>query len=122
MGAKRGEIPFPWLLLFILGLVAVGCASVPDYSRTLNGWIGLNADDLVSTWGEPSSVVSNSDGNVVYAYEVSGSRKLPDWGKYVGNTYHVFPGPTIMEACNTYFQIDQGGLIVEAFCEGNACP
>jgi hypothetical protein len=97
----------------MLALVLVGCAtSIPDYSETLDSWVGLNVDGLVREWGKASGIVSISEGHSVYSYEVSGTRKLPARAKYVGGTYQVFPGPTIVETCNTYFEADSNGLIV----------
>ena len=58
-----------------------GCATTKGYQEVLETWVGSSADDLVSSWGPPTSVYELSNGGKVIQYNRSNT------GQVGGYTY-----------------------------------
>jgi hypothetical protein len=108
----------------MLSFLVVSCSTVkaPTYFEITNSWKGFHIDKLAEVWGKPTGAFFKPNGNRVYAYEISRTRRLPSVSRYVGDKLYVFPAPTVVETCNTYFETDSKGVIVGSTYEGNACP
>ena len=47
-------------LVFLMSAVAffcTACASQTEFESTMNAWIGQSTDSLITSWGEPISIV-----------------------------------------------------------------
>ena len=59
-------------LVFLMSAVAfffTACASQTEFESTMNAWIGQSTDSLITSWGEPISIVEIPNGNAVYVYQ-----------------------------------------------------
>jgi len=128
---KRGAVRGVLALVFAAFLA--GCATTANYEQTLNAWVGESADNLVRSWGAPTSTFHMPSGNDVYIYEhsESGAYTVP-----VGAPPPVQPAPgyvvpgqaavtgsqviSYTKWCRTEFEIS-GGRIVRWNWHGNAC-
>lgn len=110
-----------------------GCATQAKYKEKLNTWIGAPVDNLVSSWGYPSSQLTAPNGNTVYVYERSGGYVTPTtsttnasvtgYGNsaYGTATTTTYGGQFISMSCRTFFEVGPSRTIVSWRYEGNAC-
>jgi hypothetical protein len=106
-----------------------GCATTANYEATLKTWIGSTEDQLVSSWGPPTSTYET--GNSKYlTYTRSSQGYIPGQAPsyqttYYGNTAYTTPvggseGFAYTAICKTTFTI-QNDRIVNWRWEGNSC-
>ena len=92
----------------LIGLIAValvaGCATTSNYEDLLKTWVGRSEDELVQTWGPPSSV-----------YQAAGAKYLTyTKNQTCGSDNHYTC------VCNTHFELASGR--VESWrWDGNGC-
>ncbi len=43
-------------MIVLLVLMLTGCVSSPDYSQSLQPWVGASQESLVNIWGDPASI------------------------------------------------------------------
>lgn len=112
-----------------------GCATTANYERVLSSWVGSDADQLIRSWGPPSSTFPLSNGGQVFVYSRGRSSTYTTPmqvqqgpGMFIGNTY--YPGQTtvtggqaynIRHSCRTQFEVDSSNRIVSWRWEGNSC-
>lgn len=114
-------------------VLMAACATTAKYEAHLNSWVGQPAQDLVNSWGYPTSQMTAPNGNTVYVYSRSGSIVLPTTTQTnaqvsgYGNTAYgtatstTYGGQTINLNCATYMEIDSSQRIVSWHYQGNTC-
>lgn len=65
---KKILIPFLFLMC-TQAFADIWTPKKPDYSDYLRSWFGINADQLIMYWGNPSSVGELSTGEIVFEYD-----------------------------------------------------
>ena len=107
----------------------LGCATSQRYEEMLNTWVGKNEEELVRSWGPPSSVYDSGRSKfLTYARSAQGyvPGAAPSYRGYViGNTVYTrpiggSPGYAYTQQCVTSFET-VGGVIRSWRWEGNAC-
>jgi len=148
--AEGDKVMKKLLISSIFTLLLVGCATTENYEKLLNTWIGDSADNLVSSWGPPTSSYPLSNGGKVmeyvrartvqtggYSYSVpqttyqSGSTSIYGsgggyaYGTYSGtsttNVQKMVPVTTLNYWCKTRFTVDNNNRITTWRWEGNNC-
>lgn len=132
-----------WLLALII--TVSGCATTAKYGEVLDSWVGHNINELVDSWGYPSSNFTAPNGNIVYVYSKASTYTTPVTAKTRGNIVNSTPvvmgggavvvgnsasysskttysgGQTLNFWCTTYFEIDNDKTIIKWRWKGNAC-
>ncbi len=136
-------------MLIMLAAVLAGCATTANYERALNTWVGVNADNLVVSWGPPQNSYTLSDGGKVLEYDRqrsfqtgggtyttpvttynSGNVNLYGGGGMVNGNYtgtsttyvpQRAPVQTWNMRCITRFTVDSNNVIRHWTWEGNDC-
>ncbi len=137
------------LVCAVLCLSLGGCATQGKYTAKVQTWIGHHTDELISSWGPPSSSTALSSGGKVLEYARSqtvqsggGTVYLPmtnyqsgtvnaygptGYGSanYGGTTtqqmpFHV-PSSISTNWCNTRFTTNPKSIIINWSIEGNDC-
>ena len=113
------------MLTAIISLVLSGCASVENYEKICNSWLGENINHLTQKWGYPKGELIAPNGNKVYVYHYSRNVNMPVmtnvYGTYNGFNAMSYGGNSMTFYCTTYFEVDQSGTIVNWRIEGNDC-
>lgn len=65
-------------LFMAIAFLFVGCASNPVLTGKPQDWKGKSASDLEAAWGEPTRVISQSDGTEVWEYVKTGEFVAPE--------------------------------------------
>jgi hypothetical protein len=102
------------LTTLLLVLVLTGCATRigGEYKRTLETWIGLPSDRLVTKWGAPTSVYDlGGGGKILTYYETGGTRGFASNGFFQAQQQY----------CKTDFTVDSQGIVQSWSYNGNAC-
>jgi len=79
------------IYLFVLVMLLNGCAAAAaSIDKTMESWVGRNANDLVPSWGPPQQVVDDGQGGriLIYTYTASGYPAV-NYNAY-GGTYNVY--------------------------------
>lgn len=133
--AKRGAA--------MMVLLAAGCATTVDYEKTLNQWVGVRADVLRATWGQPSSEHRSDYGGTVLEYvrgepladrpasgpvthSESGTRHVNGAGGPATETYSTTTTSYVLQTgasttCTTDFFINLAGVITSWTWAGSGC-
>ena len=91
------------VILMLLVICIAGCATTENFEQHYRGWIGGNVQELLNAWGQPAQVISLSNGNREYVYQLSRYTQLPD-------------------ACVIYFEVDRDTKnIIRIRHEGDRC-
>jgi len=53
------------LLVILLCLGLAGCATI---NKTMESWMGANANDLIASWGPPQQTMSDGQGGQILVY------------------------------------------------------
>ncbi len=85
----------------------------------MSSWMGHNVNDLIASWGPPSTVLSDGNGGQILAYDQS--RQFVTQGSssttvnYIGNMAFAnttsSPGSVINIRRSRIFWVDSNGLI-----------
>jgi len=123
-------------------LLVAGCATTVDYEKTLNQWVGVRADVLRSTWGQPSSEHRSDYGGTVLEYvrgesladrpdapvtrSASGTRLINGADGLATETYATTTTSYVLQtgasnACTTDFFINLAGVITSWTWTGGGC-
>ncbi len=104
------------VIIFILVFLLASCATVENYRKILDSWIGHPISELINSWGYPTGDFEIPNGNKVYRWERS---------RLVASAGSVFNSPfgadTTRLWCVTYFEVDENKTIVGYRFEGNDC-
>jgi len=120
---------YKFTLIILLSLLTNACATTANYEKILESWVGSNVNDLVNSWGYPTSTFKAPNGNTVYSYSSSGSYTMPTnstttYNAY-GNTLYgnttTTGGQTLNFSCQTYFEVNDGNVITTWKWKGNNC-
>lgn len=107
------------ILLLVLGLSVLGCATQSSYKQTLDDWVGRSVDELISTWGSPHGTYEDEHGDIVYWYLSKRTLALPaaiSSGEFSGG------GSRLLNlTCNTWFWLDSDNRITRWQLKGNYC-
>jgi hypothetical protein len=105
--------------LVVLGLL--GCQSPMTkrkeaWEERLNSWVGADVNNLIGSWGPPTSTYDLPNGNRIYTWERSsqGAVAMPLYGG--GAVARSFT-----RGCSTNMTADTSGRIVNWQYSGNAC-
>lgn len=117
------------LIIGIVMLALAGCATSAKYNAVLDTWMGHDINELVQSWGYPINSFKAPNGNTVYVYGNSSSYTMPTQTNttynVVGNTVYgnsyTTGGQTLNYWCNTFFEVDEGNVIINWRWEGNRC-
>ena len=116
---------------FIIFLLA-SCAhpTVSGYKNLCESWVGNTETSLVDSWGYPTRTFNAPNGNKVHYYGASSSYKTPTkintrsthtgYGNY-SHRSNVTGGNVINYICNTYFELNDLGIIISYKFNGNSC-
>jgi hypothetical protein len=122
------------LLAGLLMIVFSGCATASSYTQTLTTWLGHSDTELINAWGPPSRTFNAPNGHTIYTYEQNRMVNVPTvtMPSQTMTTYasryaftNTNPGQTIGGynvnlQCNTWFDVDTSGTIVQGQWQG-AC-
>ena len=100
-------------IIFIFIFLLASCATVGNYSKICDSWIGHPINELITAWGYPTGDFEIPDGNKVYRWE---RRRLAHTyfdSRWIPDTYELW--------CITYFEVDENNIIVGYRFEGNDC-
>ncbi|HLB56421.1 MAG TPA: hypothetical protein VJK30_03730 [Coxiellaceae bacterium] len=125
-------------VLFSTAFLLFGCGNTKNYSMAVNSWQGAPKSALVHTWGQPIDETTLKNGNELYTYRTVEKIKFEK-----NNDVPVIPTgrvnpqqntngmlshspSSIAEQnetfwCNTEFEINKMGMIVNARFDGNNC-
>jgi hypothetical protein len=128
--------------VFILCLLfAIGCAnnSIVDrqesYKTICNSWLNHSSNELVRSWGPPTSTYNMPNGNKTYTWSRASSQTTPvvTWpttSTYRASGNRVYQdnpmglttgGDTVTYYCNTSFEVNSSEVIIFWRFDGNAC-
>lgn len=126
------------LLISMAAILLSGCASVENYRLATRSWTGANVNDLVASWGPPSSQYK-TPGNggrhhyILYSYRQVGTNPTYTTGgtttveTHDGNTYvrteplRTSGGGTFFRNCKTWFMYNKQNIIQGSNFRGNSC-
>jgi hypothetical protein len=100
----------------ILLLLLTGCATTEKYDAKVKTWVGSDINELIASWGPPSSGFDMPNGNKMYTYVKSmGSSTYVDNDALIGTTAR-----TNSLYCKTTFTV-AGSRITDYHWQGNRC-
>jgi len=73
-------------LSLLVALLLCGCATQAGYTRLLETWVNLSADELIQKWGPPQAQTPLSDGGKVITYVRSWTTTSGGYTYYVPQT------------------------------------
>ena len=129
------------IYLFVMAVLASGCATTAKYEAKLNSWVGQSEDALIASWGVPDKQYRMGDGKKAIAYlrkdtlQTGGYTYTEPQTTYhsgtVGDQAYSGTSTTYVEKtepvhkyklfCKTSFIIDNSGRVVSWHHEGNNC-
>ncbi|MFH1622759.1 MAG: hypothetical protein ABIA97_06560 [Candidatus Omnitrophota bacterium] len=129
------------LLLIMLCLGLVGCATTAKYEAKLNNWIGASEDSLVASWGVPNKTYNLNNGKKAIEYvhkdtvQTGGHKYTTPQTTYqtgtigdepysgTSTTYvtEIEPIQRYRVYCKTSFIINNSGKVESWHHEGNDC-
>lgn len=122
------------ILFTALTLLLTACATPGNYQQMLVQWHGAHVQDLTRHWGPPTVVIPLSNGNANYTYVrhqlYTAPAPLASSMNYMnvdGTPIYASGfnggviGQTISLFCNTAFEVDPQGIIVNSQFQGNGC-
>ena len=59
------------VLLSIIICSLAGCVTSSKMNEVMSSWMGHNVNDLIASWGPPSTVLSDGNGGQILAYDQS---------------------------------------------------
>jgi hypothetical protein len=100
-----------------IALSLTGCATTAGYEKILNSWSGGDINNLIASWGPPSSTFDMPNGNKIYTWtRVGNSVGYATYNPYT-NSSTAYAGTYW---CKTSFGTSNG-TIINWHWEGNAC-
>ncbi len=124
------------LISTFVGLAS--CGSSENYTLAVNSWQGAPKTALVHQWGEPEQESRLANGHQLYTYRVVEHEEPVSrtYSSTIGTTARMSPqGETSLLSaspmikrnreetfwCETQFEINDAGMIVNTHFEGNNC-
>jgi len=123
------SMTLPLVSILTVLVVLTSCATTANYEKILNSWMGSHVDNLVSSWGPPTSSFPMSDGGMMIEYLRQGNAYIPGPVTYTPVTIynstawiaHQTPGQNIPVYCRTCFRIRPDRTIGSWSYQGNDC-
>ena len=129
------------IYLFVMLMLASGCATTAKYEAKLNTWIGTSEDSLIASWGVPDKTYQMRDGKKAIEYrhkntiQTGGytyttpqttyeSGKIGDQSYSGTSTTYVTETTPVQKyklSCKTSFIINNSGKVESWHHEGNNC-
>ena len=125
------------LIAFLSACAAHNTNSTHEaYHNYYAKWRGMNANDLVKTWGTPNQTKVDRHGNKSYVYTTESTQSYPSSAAF-GTTTTVNAGglPVVTGAppvhakktvvagkCTTTFHLNKKNIVVGITMMGNSCP
>ncbi len=116
---------FAALISFVAGCTG---QSAQERQAVLDSWVGQTAQDLVDSWGYPSSQLTAPNGNTVYVYHSeSDIPSIPSQGE---RDQEIYRGQEDLSGdetqnmtwtCDTSFEIDKNQTVVQWTTRGTRC-
>lgn len=66
-----------YLSLAVASTLLCGCVTTSQMNAKMKSWEGNNVNDLIASWGPPSSTMSDGNGGQILIYDHSGEMVLP---------------------------------------------
>jgi len=104
--------PFIYIILFIVGFIIL-IKILRDYKRKkinekMSAWLNHNKNELLNSWGPPSSVFKNDDGSEIWSYNKIG--QTPGYAYRVSKDFvNIEPGQQY--TITRQFYINKNGII-----------
>ena len=108
---------FRYILNLFLIMFLVSCATTKKYEEKLNTWMYSDADELVRSWGSPSSTYEMQNGEKILMYDFSRTGAIPMTNYQSGNTSYI----PFNRHCKTEFTVSSENKIISWSFEGNDC-
>jgi hypothetical protein len=114
----------------------LGCGTSQNYATAVNSWQGAPKTALMNDWGSPAIEKTLANGNTLYMYRVVETEKFTKTYNPVVATGRVSPqpqtnmlshAPAVMHGqdetfwCETQFEVNKAGMIVNSSFTGNNC-
>jgi hypothetical protein len=113
------------LLTSLLLMVTAGCATTARYEEKLDGWVGLDVNQLIASWGPPTSSLSTPSSRTLLAWSTTRASTGPLPSKSLRNEELAVAAahrrPTRTFWCTTTFAVDGSGKILTWQRQGNGC-
>jgi hypothetical protein len=106
----------------MLGITGFGCATTSNYEAKVNSWKGVDADMLVSSWGQPDDIQKLSNSDRMFIYSRLRHPPLAFAGPH-RDIASVGPAPLTNTyiKCATYFEVDAQNKIKSTLIRGDEC-
>lgn len=103
-------------IVILLSILLTACATTGNYQKTLQSWVGQDADRLVQTWGVPTNSYTANDGTktLEYSFQNGSVSQASIYG-------NVATGYTRPSYCQTTFMVDKTNTVTNWRWRGNAC-
>jgi hypothetical protein len=124
---KYGRFLLPHVAAALLVGSALGCATTndpdlmggeTDYSASVNSWLGVDVNTLMSAWGPPSDEYVMPNGNTMYTWLDVGDTHV------LSTNFEAFKSTSTRSRtawCETTFTVDSSGTVVDCRWEGTSC-
>lgn len=122
-----------YIVLLLAIFLINGCASGERTTALLNSSTHIN--QVISSFGPPTNVISTQDGGRVYIWSQrdSATYSMPQYGsqqhygyagQYLGSSYGQtgYTTNTITSSCEVRVMVNSAGRIINWSGRGNACP
>ena len=113
-------------LVLISLVLLTGCVTKQEHENTLSSWYGSTEEELVASWGVPTSFYE-LDGKRYLTYSNSSQAMIPGTPSYTtydyfGNAYTSGgSAPYLVTSNCTITMVVEEGVINEWRYEGNSC-
>ena len=110
------------VLLLAACLLAAGCATQQGYAQKVMAWQGRDANELLATWGTPTSQMTMPNGKLLYTYRNAYSQDMPVQSSGFYHPWVISGGGSVYYSCTTNFVVDPSDHIVQSVSfDGNDC-
>jgi len=124
-------------LLFMAIMAITACGTMQNYQTAMNTWNGAPANALEHEWGTPIETTHLKNGNELLTYRVveheepvartyannAGLTRISPQGNegMLSHSPKMMPGHSESFWCETQFEVNRAGMIVNSHFEGNNC-
>lgn len=106
------------VIFIVVSLLVASCATTEGYKKIVQSWVGSNVNQLINSWGPPTSEYKMPNGHTVYTWFREGQRQVnTGYNRY---TNQIQTSSSSLH-CETSFTADQTGRIYTWQFKGNNC-
>lgn len=114
-------------------LLLAGCSCTKNYALAVNSWQGAPKTALIHQWGKPEQNSTLANGHELYTYRTVEHESVaktysPITGRISPQEKNALSRPSALQNtgrytfwCETQFEINQAGMIVNTKFTGNNC-